>query len=131
MSHDRKIGFAEILQRFDSNGYWRPFHWRNTESELANLLNSCFLPVDERPSLKQVKTRMKAIRGYGGNVVERIMNKLEEHAANLQDTINERTQQLIEERRKADALLEEMLPRYIAAPLLLQRIIFISFQLCC
>lgn len=37
---------------------------------------------------------------------------MEKYANNLEEIVDERTDQLIEEKKKTDALLYEMLPRY-------------------
>ena len=38
---------------------------------------------------------------------------MEKYADNLEELVMERTGQLIEEKKKTDALLERMLPRYV------------------
>lgn len=42
------------------------------------------------------------------------MSMLEKYANNLEKIVDERTQQVIEERRRADQLLYQLLPRYVS-----------------
>lgn len=47
-------------------------------------------------------------------IVDRIINKLEAYAENLESVVRERTSELIEEKQRADALLSRMLPSSVA-----------------
>lgn len=47
----------------------------------------------------------------GKNLVDHIMSMLEKYANNLEKIVDERTHQMIEERRRADQLLYQLLPR--------------------
>lgn len=46
-----------------------------------------------------------------GNIVEIILNRLEKYASNLEELVDQRTQQLVQEKQKTDNLLYRMLPR--------------------
>ena len=45
------------------------------------------------------------------NIFDNVVYMMEKYADNLEVLVNERTGQLIEEKKKTDALLERMLPR--------------------
>ena len=45
------------------------------------------------------------------NIFDNIVYMMEKYADNLEELVMERTGQLIEEKKKTDALLERMLPR--------------------
>ena len=47
------------------------------------------------------------------NIFDNVVYMMEKYADNLEVLVNERTGQLIEEKKKTDALLERMLPRYL------------------
>ena len=47
------------------------------------------------------------------NIFDNIVYMMEKYADNLEELVVERTGQLIEEKKKTDALLERMLPRCV------------------
>ena len=47
------------------------------------------------------------------NIFDNIVYMMEKYADNLEELVMERTGQLIEEKKKTDALLERMLPRCV------------------
>jgi len=50
------------------------------------------------------------------NIFDNIVYMMEKYADNLEELVMERTGQLIEEKKKTDALLERMLPPYVSSP---------------
>ena len=46
------------------------------------------------------------------NLVDQMMSMMEKYADNLEELVEDRTQQLAEEQRKTEELLARMLPRY-------------------
>jgi len=44
------------------------------------------------------------------NITDAVMEMMEKHAANLQDSVNEQTQQIISEKQKTDRSLYRILP---------------------
>ena len=47
------------------------------------------------------------------NIFDNVVYMMEKYADNLEELVIERTGQLIEEKKKTDALLERMLPRWV------------------
>jgi len=45
------------------------------------------------------------------NIFDNMLNIMEKYASNLEDLVQERTMQLMEEKKKTDALLHRMLPK--------------------
>ena len=45
--------------------------------------------------------------------MDHVLKSVEQYAANLEQQVNERTTQLIEEKKRSDVLLYRMLPRYV------------------
>ena len=53
-------------------------------------------------------------RGLKSNIFDNMLAMMEKYANNLEMLVDERTHLLIEEKRKTDALLHEMLPKPVA-----------------
>ncbi|KAK3097838.1 hypothetical protein FSP39_013668 [Pinctada imbricata] len=71
------------------------------------------------PNLRPSPTEIKAviIRGGGGkrlNIMDNMISMLEKYANNLEDIVEQRTGQLLEEKKKTDLLLYRMLPTTVA-----------------
>ena len=47
----------------------------------------------------------------GGSLVENLLSRMEKYATNLEEVVEERTAQLVVEKKKTDDLLESMLPK--------------------
>ena len=47
------------------------------------------------------------------NILDNIMGMMEKYAYNLEEIVEERTQQLVEEKKKTDRLLYRMLPSLV------------------
>ncbi|CAK9821911.1 Guanylate cyclase 32E [Anthophora retusa] len=71
-----------------------------------------------RPDFKIVRNKLRPLRkGMKPNIFDNMMAMMEKYANNLEALVDERTDQLTEEKKKTDALLYEMLPRYVAEQL--------------
>ena len=56
-------------------------------------------------------------QGLKSNIFDNMLAMMEKYANNLETLVDERTQLLIEEKRRTEALLHEMLPRTVAEQL--------------
>nr|XP_006811142.1 PREDICTED: atrial natriuretic peptide receptor 1-like [Saccoglossus kowalevskii] len=97
----------------------------NTQDQLSmiSLMQKCW-DEDEymRPSFRKIKTTLQSIaRGKNTDIMDNILNMMEKYANNLEDIVEERTQMLIDEKKKTDKLLYSMLPRSVADQLKLGR----------
>ncbi|OXU27316.1 hypothetical protein TSAR_008171 [Trichomalopsis sarcophagae] len=73
---------------------------------------------DFRPDFKVIRNKLRPLRkGMKPNIFDNMMAMMEKYANNLEALVDERTDQLSEEKKKTDALLYEMLPRYVAEQL--------------
>ncbi|ESO83957.1 hypothetical protein LOTGIDRAFT_108278 [Lottia gigantea] len=68
----------------------------------------------DRPEFRTVWTKLKPLRaGMKRNIFDNMMSIMEKYQENLEDLVGERTEQLIGEKRKTEALLHRMLPRFV------------------
>uniref|UniRef100_A0A0N4Z4T0 Guanylate cyclase n=1 Tax=Parastrongyloides trichosuri TaxID=131310 RepID=A0A0N4Z4T0_PARTI len=73
---------------------------------------------NERPKIGMVRKLIKEMNpGKSKNLMDHMYNMLEKHAASLEEDIQERTKELVEEKKKADILLSRMLPKQVAEKL--------------
>lgn len=73
---------------------------------------------DERPDFKLVRVRLKEMQaGLKLNIVDNMLAIMEKYAYNLEGKVQERTKQLVEEKKKTEILLLRMLPKSVAESL--------------
>ncbi|XP_035273170.1 atrial natriuretic peptide receptor 1 [Anguilla anguilla] len=85
------------------------------------LMRSCWRESPaERPDFSALKAVVKRLCPSGGsdNILDDLLSRMEQYANNLEEIVNERTAQLLEEKRKAESLLTQMLPRSVAIQLI-------------
>lgn len=82
-------------------------------------LKECWLEKpDDRPDFKTIRAKLRPLRkGMRPNIFDNMMAMMEKYANNLEQLVDERTDQLQEEKKKTEALLLEMLPRPVAEQL--------------
>ncbi|KAI4903341.1 hypothetical protein NFI96_034376, partial [Prochilodus magdalenae] len=91
------------------------------EEGVEALLLSCWREkATERPDFSSLRTTVKKMCPSGGseNILDDLLSRLEQYACNLEEVVSERTAQLQEEKKKAEGLLTQMLPRSVAAQLI-------------
>uniref|UniRef100_A0A915HSE5 Guanylate cyclase n=1 Tax=Romanomermis culicivorax TaxID=13658 RepID=A0A915HSE5_ROMCU len=108
-----------LLKTLDLNG--RPLRpllrqVRGLDMKFLNLLEMCWR---ENPKTRTNASALKKeiflqTRKFGKNLIDHIMNMLEKYATNLEKLVDERTEKMNEERRRADNLLYQILPKMVA-----------------
>ncbi|XP_037377957.1 guanylate cyclase D-like [Talpa occidentalis] len=80
--------------------------------ECMQLMEQCWEETPEdRPSLDQIYNQFKSItQGKKTSVADSMLRMLEKYSQNLEDLIQERTEELELEKQKTDRLLSQMLP---------------------
>ncbi|KAI8122202.1 Receptor-type guanylate cyclase Gyc76C [Lucilia cuprina] len=86
---------------------------------VREILKECWCEKpEERPDFKTIRAKLRPLRkGMKPNIFDNMMAMMEKYANNLEALVDERTDQLQEEKKKTDALLLEMLPRPVAEQL--------------
>ncbi|KAI0235252.1 Atrial natriuretic peptide receptor 1, partial [Lamellibrachia satsuma] len=89
------------------------------ESCVVELMVRCWNESPEyRPSFDDIlKTLLRMHRGRQVNILDNMLQKLEKYATNLEELVQHRTAELVEEKKKTDSLLYRMLPRSVAEKL--------------
>ncbi|MBN3315211.1 ANPRB protein, partial [Atractosteus spatula] len=112
----------EIVQKV-RNGqkpYFRPTTDINFHSEeLAILMEGCWAedPAD-RPDFSHIKMFIMKLNKEGStSILNNLLSRMEQYANNLEKLVEERTQAYLEEKRKAENLLYQILPHSVAEQL--------------
>uniref|UniRef100_A0A914YPU6 Guanylate cyclase n=1 Tax=Panagrolaimus superbus TaxID=310955 RepID=A0A914YPU6_9BILA len=88
-------------------------------TNLLHLIRDCWdeNPV-KRPTMNVVKSLIKNMNSRGKqSLMDYVFNMLEQYATSLEDEVEERTKELVEEKKKSDILLYRMLPKQVAEKL--------------
>ncbi|XP_064355108.1 atrial natriuretic peptide receptor 1 [Dromaius novaehollandiae] len=87
--------------------------------ELGQLMQHCWAEdALERPDFSQIKVQIRKFnRESSGNILDNLLSRMEQYANNLEELVEERTQAYLEEKRKAEALLYQILPHSVAEQL--------------
>ncbi|XP_011864195.1 PREDICTED: guanylate cyclase 32E [Vollenhovia emeryi] len=111
----------KVITRDSGRAPFRPplDQLENTFDFVRNCLLDCWAEEAElRPDFRAIRQKLKPLqKGMKVNIFDNMMAMMEKYANNLEALVDERTDQLTEEKKKTDALLYEMLPRYVAEEL--------------
>ncbi|XP_070777263.1 atrial natriuretic peptide receptor 1 [Enoplosus armatus] len=112
----------EIVQAVVQGGAppLRPSLCFHSHSEgLGVLMQRCWSEEpSERLDFNTIKILLrKQHRGYGSNILDNLLSRMEQYANNLEELVEERTHAYHEEKRKAEALLYQILPHSVAEQL--------------
>ncbi|KAG8192121.1 hypothetical protein JTE90_027768 [Oedothorax gibbosus] len=112
---------SEIIKRVLQRNYMPPFRPNTSKLEgafdcIIHTMHECWLEEpDKRPDFKIIRAKLRPMRrGMKPNIFDNMLAMMEKYANNLEALVDERTDQLNEEKKKTDALLYEMLPKYVA-----------------
>ena len=91
------------------------------QPEMAAILTRCWaeIPAD-RMEFTAIKSELRRIyKDLGStNILENLLTRMEKNAQNLEILVEERTQDYLEEKRRCEDLLYELLPKYVARKLI-------------
>ncbi|XP_073809370.1 atrial natriuretic peptide receptor 1 isoform X2 [Danio rerio] len=114
----------EIVERVRAGGCSpsRPYIDRaECVEELESLVVSCWRETPaERPDFSYIRTAIKknSPHGVSENILDDLLSRMEQYACNLEEIVSERTAELQEEKKRAEGLLTQMLPRSVASQLI-------------
>ncbi|XP_046948928.1 atrial natriuretic peptide receptor 1 [Lynx rufus] len=87
--------------------------------ELGQLMQRCWAEEpQERPPFQQIRLMLRKFnREHSSNILDNLLSRMEQYANNLEELVEDRTQAYLEEKRKAEALLYQILPHSVAEQL--------------
>ncbi|XP_067133555.1 atrial natriuretic peptide receptor 1-like [Centruroides vittatus] len=86
-------------------------------SDILDLMRRCWAEQpDDRPTFQEIKSQLKQItKGISSrNFLDNLLSRMEQYANNLEQLVEAKTLSLIDEKKKTDELLYQLLPKYIA-----------------
>ncbi|CAN7939316.1 unnamed protein product, partial [Ixodes hexagonus] len=86
-------------------------------AEMLRLMRSCWSESpNDRPTIPEVRHAVKKItKGLSSkNFFDNLLQRMEQYANNLESLVEEKTQSLMEEKKRTDELLYQLLPKYVA-----------------
>lgn len=90
----------------------------NYDKRIVALMKQCWSDSPfERPDFNTIKNKWKRISGKQGNLVDNMIDMMEKYTNNLEDLVDQRTEELAAEKLKTDDLLYKMLPKAITEQL--------------
>ncbi|XP_050679275.1 atrial natriuretic peptide receptor 1 isoform X1 [Leptidea sinapis] len=113
----------EIVDAVMSSGL-RPktVHHRSCEAEEAEeLMRRCWAEdPTERPDFAHLKHAIRRLNKTqeSSNILDNLLSRMEQYANNLESLVSERTQDYLEEKKKCEELLYQLLPKSVASQLI-------------
>ncbi|GAB6021265.1 hypothetical protein CHUAL_003879 [Chamberlinius hualienensis] len=124
---DCERAIRDIVMRIknpeDGGAYLRPSVNGLTCTDTAiRCMQDCWSEEpDNRPDFRTIRNSLKGLSaGLKPNIFDNMMAIMEKYALNLEGIVQERTQQLMEEKKKTETLLHRMLPKPVAESLKLR-----------
>ncbi|XP_050541840.1 atrial natriuretic peptide receptor 1 isoform X2 [Daktulosphaira vitifoliae] len=113
----------EILEKVEKREepYFRPdISGHDCPEQLSELMQRCWNDTpEERPGFDIMRSIVRQItRGYCENLMDDLVLRMEQYANNLEALVEEKTDQLSQEKRRSEELLFQVLPRPVAQQLM-------------
>ncbi|CAF1395238.1 unnamed protein product [Rotaria magnacalcarata] len=119
---DQQLRPDEIVESVKSGSLIRPtIEVGECNIEIGQLMKRCWLEdPNERPDFTDIRQIMRRINkdGESGNILDNLLKRMEQYANNLEGLVEERTSDYLTEKKKAEALLYQLLPATVAAQLM-------------
>ena len=127
LDDDGDISCVEILRKVaavnnETEPLMRPSlaEKQNMEYDLVRLLELCWAEsLNQRPDFNDLRDDLKRFRrekfgANDGNLLDKLVDRLENYASNLEELVKERTQNYLDQRNRVDNLLYEIMPKPVA-----------------
>ncbi|XP_075726220.1 guanylate cyclase 32E-like [Rhipicephalus microplus] len=109
----------EQVRRRNSVPYRPPTDCLSCPDYVLRCMQECWDEnPDSRPDFRFINVKLRQMQaGLKSNIFDNMIAMMEKYASNLESLVQERTRQLLEEKKKTERLLHRMLPRSVAEQL--------------
>ncbi|RUS81233.1 hypothetical protein EGW08_011027, partial [Elysia chlorotica] len=110
LRHGGKPPFRPTIEEFDC-----------PSDELAGVIRRCWAEdPSDRPDFQALRTIIRRLNKDGdkGDILDNLLSRMEQYANNLEALVEERTADYLQEKKKAEELLYNMLPKSVAHQLI-------------
>ncbi|XP_054713715.1 atrial natriuretic peptide receptor 1-like [Uloborus diversus] len=100
---------------------FRPLLENACDEEVIHMIKKCWTEdPTERPDFQALKSIIRRLNkdNDSGNILDNLLSRMEQYANNLEALVEERTADYLEEKRKAEDLLYQLLPKSVASQLI-------------
>ncbi|XGW11033.1 hypothetical protein V3C99_012494, partial [Haemonchus contortus] len=119
---NRKEDPEEIIYLLKKGGHnaprpdLEPHETVEVSPALLHLIRDCWTErPSERPTIHQVREQLKSMQTIKcSNLMDYVFNMMEKYACSLEEEVEQRTKELVVEKKKSDILLYRMLPKQVA-----------------
>ena len=94
---------------------------KSIDPDMLSILTKCWSQeIGERMEFVSIRSELRRInKDVGsGNILDNLLSRMERYANNLETLVEERTEDYLEEKKKCEDLLYELLPRSVASKLI-------------
>ncbi|XP_033638736.1 atrial natriuretic peptide receptor 1-like [Asterias rubens] len=106
-----------ILEKVASNTPFRPYVPREAcPPEMHAVMARCWHqdPTERPTAVELLVTMKKNCKNVSGGIMDNLLSRMEFYASNLEALVEEKTSAFLEEKKRAETLLYEVLPKYVA-----------------
>ncbi|XP_036673310.3 atrial natriuretic peptide receptor 1 isoform X2 [Drosophila suzukii] len=116
----------ELVKGYSPQRMQKPFRPElepngDTKADINGIIRRCWAEDPaERPDFNTLKSMIRRFNkdNETGNIVDNLLKRMELYANNLEELVEERTQDYHEEKKKCEKLLYQLLPQSVAAQLI-------------
>ena len=94
---------------------------KTIDPAMVSILTRCWsLVVEERMEFTAIRSELRRLNkdNGSGNILDNLLSRMERYANNLETLVEERTEDYLEEKKKCEDLLYELLPKSVASKLI-------------
>ena len=112
-----RLSYAEIIQRVSmvETPPFRPkVQTEGLPKEFFQVMQACWREEPEaRPTFRSIQTTLKGSKLHKeGSIMDNLLKRMEKYSQDLERLVAERTEEFFEEKKKAEQLLYQVMPKY-------------------